>query len=342
MSSPSTTPSHFSKHLRSYAYTPQPLRTALSLPSTPVSKRKRPENHLPALTVTRPSKNTSELHVHYSRSKSIITNNQLTVAGETSIYFTPDASASHRGRTLLDAVDIPVKSTDVASVQVSKRKRKFGPSSAFDTWRQKHVLSVEPPEEEIEIPATARCYLVPHRVHSALPTPSSQPQRRRKPAPSTQLSSQSKTISLDTTTTQPNRTSIDTTALTTSKYFCKDVQPGKLWVPSFFPSENLFTHNYMPAFPSYHQDLFNDLIGYIANAKPILIQGATLAMYTSYLSIVHFISEAVSDNPWQLLISVKLLNVTTGRYAIPVFWKLMDCWPTPHDMLYGMLELACT
>ena len=292
MSSPSTTPSHFSQHLRSYAYTPQPLRTALSLPSTPVSKRKRPENDLPALTVTRPSKNTSERHVspamHYSRSKSVTTSHQLTVAGETSTYFTPDASTSHRSRTL----DILVKSTDVASVQVSEGNRKFGPSSAFDACRQKHVLSVEPPEVETEIPATARCYLTPHEVHSALPTPSSQPRRRRKPAPSIQLSSQSKTTSLDTNTTQPaviNRTSTDTTALTTSKYFCKDVQPGKSWVPSFFPSENLFTHSYMPAFPSYHQDLFNDLIGYIANAKPILIQGATLAMYTSYLSIIHFI-----------------------------------------------------
>ncbi|KAG2363784.1 DNA glycosylase [Suillus spraguei] len=91
----------------------------------------------------------------------------------------------------------------------------------------------------------------------------------------------------------------------------------------------------MSAFPTYRQDLFNDLIGYIANAKPILIQGTSYP--TCLNSISHLsqlvISAAVSNNPWKLLIAVKLLNVTTGRYAIPVFWKLMDRWPIPRDMI---------
>ncbi|EAU80497.2 hypothetical protein CC1G_11852 [Coprinopsis cinerea okayama7 len=53
--------------------------------------------------------------------------------------------------------------------------------------------------------------------------------------------------------------------------------------------------------------LFNDLEG----LKPKLIQ------------------ETVADDPWKLLVAVTLLNKTTGRAAIPVFWKIMERWSTP-------------
>ncbi|OJA20380.1 hypothetical protein AZE42_06677 [Rhizopogon vesiculosus] len=364
MTSPSPTPTPFSQFLLSYAYSP----TALSLPSTPVSKQKRPcpvpENTLPAPNVSRrkprASKNTSltistskrhvspanVLQYNHTRGKSVTTSHQVpTVAGDTSVYFTPSRNQTSKGvstsdrrrsgpRKLLDAVEILVKSTDSvllseqhASVEVPERldrKRKLEHPSAVNLSHQRHAplakdeCSIEFPEVEMKIPVTSGGYLTPisHEARSTLPTPSSQPRKRRKVSLSTQfttLSSQSMTISLDKLATQPP--CIDPTMLMSSKYFSEVAEPGKTWVPSSFPSENLFTYNYIPAFPSYYQDLFNDLIGYIANAKPILIQ------------------DAVSDNPWQFLIAVKLLNVTTGRYAIPVFWELMNRWPTPHDMV---------
>lgn len=344
-----STPSAFSQLLRSYAYTPQ---TSLSL------KRKRlPENN-DCLPVTarkpRASKNTlqaSEQHVSHSkpkgpRSESITINQQQVTTGETSIYFTPsgkgasaDESRRKGPRKLFDAVEIVVKSgptvpalsTHDKSLEVSKgmkKKRKLKPVNT-------HQLDLpakddEPSDVEIKIPVTKR-YLTPTSdgVQSTLqtltlPTPSSRPRKRRKVVPSTISLHQSTALSSKSETTSKaaaqktdviHRTSPDPTTLTTSKYLSDVTTSGKSWVPSFFPSEDLFTHKNMSAFPTYRQGLFNDLIGYIANAKPILIQAA------------------VSDNLWQLLIAVKLLNVTTGRYAIPVFWKLMDRWPIPRDMI---------
>ncbi|KAJ7110074.1 DNA glycosylase [Mycena epipterygia] len=40
------------------------------------------------------------------------------------------------------------------------------------------------------------------------------------------------------------------------------------------------------------------------------------------------IQEAVSDDPWKLLVAVTLLNKTAGKLAIPVFWAIMATWPT--------------
>jgi hypothetical protein len=144
-----------------------------------------------------------------------------------------------------------------------------------------------PPERDLMTLLT-RCYLssISHKVCSTLSADSSRPRKRRKVVPPTQfttLNSKSKAVSLDTSTVCTTNTS----TLTTSKYFCEVAQPGKSWVPSYFPSENLFTHNYMPTFPSYHQDLFNDLIGFIANAKPILIQGTALRISVSCSPVAH-------------------------------------------------------
>jgi hypothetical protein len=370
-----STPSAFSQLLRSYAYTPQ---TSLSLKRKrlpenndclPVTARK-----------PRASKNTlqaSEQHVSHSkpkgpRSESITINQQQVTTGETSIYFTPsgkgasaDESRRKGPRKLFDAVEIVVKSgptvpalsTHDKSLEVSKgmkKKRKLKPVNT-------HQLDLpakddEPSDVEIKIPVTKR-YLTPTSdgVQSTLqtltlPTPSSRPRKRRKVVPSTISLHQSTALSSKSETTSKaaaqktdviHRTSPDPTTLTTSKYLSDVTKFGKSWVPSFFPSEDLFTHKNMSAFPTYRQDLFNDLIGYIANAKPILIQGTSsptrLGVISNLLQLV--ISAAVSDNLWQLLIAVKLLNVTTGRYAIPVFWKLMDRWPIPRDMIEGRLQL---
>ncbi|KAJ7446513.1 DNA glycosylase [Mycena galericulata] len=41
------------------------------------------------------------------------------------------------------------------------------------------------------------------------------------------------------------------------------------------------------------------------------------------------IQEAVADDPWKLLVAVTLLNKTSGKLAIPVFWAILTAWPTP-------------
>lgn len=280
--------STFSQLLRPYAYTPQ---TSLSL-----KRRHLPENSdcLP-VTVRKPraSKITSqesEQHVsHRPRSESLTTNQQQVPTGESSIYFTPlgkavsaDQCRRKGPRKLLDAVEIVVKSAPSMhdeSLEVSKRtkkKRKLELEPVIT--HQRPAKGDEPPEVEMK----TRCFLtpIPDEVRSTLtlPTPSSRPRKRRKVVPSTvslhqstALSSKSKATSKVATqkTDVIHRTSPDHTTL-------KHVtQSGKSWVPSFFPSEDLFTHKNMSAFPTYRQDLFNDLIGHIANAKPILIQGTS-------------------------------------------------------------------
>ncbi|KAJ7293713.1 DNA glycosylase [Mycena rebaudengoi] len=41
------------------------------------------------------------------------------------------------------------------------------------------------------------------------------------------------------------------------------------------------------------------------------------------------IQETVASDPWKLIIAVTLLNKTAGKLAIPVFWTLLEAWPTP-------------
>jgi len=45
--------------------------------------------------------------------------------------------------------------------------------------------------------------------------------------------------------------------------------------------------------------------------------------------------EAVQDDPWKLLIAVMLLNKTSGKVALPVFWYIVNRWPTPTDLVNG-------
>jgi len=43
----------------------------------------------------------------------------------------------------------------------------------------------------------------------------------------------------------------------------------------------------------------------------------------------------VQDDPWKLLIAVMLLNKTSGKVALPVFWYIVTRWPTPADLVNG-------
>ncbi|KIJ59078.1 hypothetical protein HYDPIDRAFT_118831 [Hydnomerulius pinastri MD-312] len=61
--------------------------------------------------------------------------------------------------------------------------------------------------------------------------------------------------------------------------------------------------------------LFDDFMIMLKRLKPILIQ------------------ESISDDPWKVLIAVRLLNVTTGKVAIPAFCKIIARWLTPQDLL---------
>ncbi|KAF8473751.1 DNA glycosylase [Russula ochroleuca] len=76
-----------------------------------------------------------------------------------------------------------------------------------------------------------------------------------------------------------------------------------------------------------HLNLLTDSPGYAAffltsleryerllNAKPVLIQ------------------ERVADDPWKLLVAVTLLNKTSGRSAVPIFWTLINRWLTPESL----------
>ena len=45
--------------------------------------------------------------------------------------------------------------------------------------------------------------------------------------------------------------------------------------------------------------------------------------------------ERVADDPWKLLVATMLLNKTAGRVAVPIFWKLIERWPTPDALAQG-------
>ncbi|EIN09422.1 DNA glycosylase [Punctularia strigosozonata HHB-11173 SS5] len=42
--------------------------------------------------------------------------------------------------------------------------------------------------------------------------------------------------------------------------------------------------------------------------------------------------EKVASDPWKVLIATMLLNKTAGRTAIPIFWKILDRWPSPQAL----------
>ena len=50
--------------------------------------------------------------------------------------------------------------------------------------------------------------------------------------------------------------------------------------------------------------------------------------------------EELKDDPWKLLIAVSLLNVTSGKVAIPIFKILVQRWPTPRDLRNGKYQVS--
>ncbi|EJD36103.1 hypothetical protein AURDEDRAFT_74606, partial [Auricularia subglabra TFB-10046 SS5] len=42
--------------------------------------------------------------------------------------------------------------------------------------------------------------------------------------------------------------------------------------------------------------------------------------------------EFVAHDPWRIVVVTMMLNKTTGRLALPIFWDLMERWPTAHEM----------
>ncbi|KAG6331268.1 hypothetical protein ID866_7820 [Astraeus odoratus] len=63
----------------------------------------------------------------------------------------------------------------------------------------------------------------------------------------------------------------------------------------------------------------------LGKLKPILVQ-----VYNTDPLVI----ESIRDDPWKVLLAARLLNVTTGRMAIPVFWKVVTRWPTPEDLVH--------
>lgn len=54
-----------------------------------------------------------------------------------------------------------------------------------------------------------------------------------------------------------------------------------------------------------------------------------------YLTSTTGDAERVRDDPWKVLVAVMLLNKTTGMKAIPIFWQLMQRWPSAEAMSKG-------
>ena len=46
-------------------------------------------------------------------------------------------------------------------------------------------------------------------------------------------------------------------------------------------------------------------------------------------------AERVADDPWKVLMAATLLNKTTGKAAIPVFWDIIARYPTPVALTRG-------
>ena len=45
--------------------------------------------------------------------------------------------------------------------------------------------------------------------------------------------------------------------------------------------------------------------------------------------------EMVSSDPWKLILAAMFLNKTAGKASIPIFWAVLDRWPTPEALAGG-------
>ncbi|OBZ79400.1 hypothetical protein A0H81_00011 [Grifola frondosa] len=99
------------------------------------------------------------------------------------------------------------------------------------------------------------------------------------------------------------------TKRTTSQYF-SDITPLCRIVPAITEDSPIVRQ---PGFRAFYDDFVN-AYSQLYLVKPILIQ------------------ECMSKDPWKVLVAVSLLNVTTGREAIPVFFDVIHEWPTPEAL----------
>ena len=56
-------------------------------------------------------------------------------------------------------------------------------------------------------------------------------------------------------------------------------------------------------------------------------------IYAPPLSPYNLIQEKLFTKPWQLLVATIFLNKTTGQAAIPIFWKFIELYDTPENVL---------
>ncbi|KAI0642479.1 DNA glycosylase [Trametes meyenii] len=74
-----------------------------------------------------------------------------------------------------------------------------------------------------------------------------------------------------------------------------------------------------------------------------------LCFYEEFLRAMHelyeakpiLIQEHVSSSPWKVLVAVTLLNKTAGKKSIPVFFEIMERWPTPTALAEAPVGLLC-
>ncbi|KAH7908361.1 DNA glycosylase [Hygrophoropsis aurantiaca] len=57
------------------------------------------------------------------------------------------------------------------------------------------------------------------------------------------------------------------------------------------------------------------------------------SIFTPFTPIEHLASD-----PWKVIVATTLLNKTTGKAAIPVFWALMRQWGTPEALAEAPIE----
>ncbi|KAH9931794.1 DNA glycosylase [Fomitopsis serialis] len=103
---------------------------------------------------------------------------------------------------------------------------------------------------------------------------------------------------------------------------CRDREPVPCTSESSAESEGrtaLETHRSLlrnAAYSSFY-DAFMRSFNRLYRAKPILIQ------------------EHVADDPWKVLVAVTLLNKTAGVHGVPVFFALVEEWPTARALAYA-------
>ncbi|KAH9917696.1 DNA glycosylase [Epithele typhae] len=96
----------------------------------------------------------------------------------------------------------------------------------------------------------------------------------------------------------------------------------------FFPRPPIDIDSYLkdPRFVCFYEDFVAAMTA-LYHAKPILIQ------------------DHVSADVWKVLVAVTLLNKTAGRLSVPIFFEILNTWPTPtslagasHTELFAMIK----